>query len=295
MNTESENRWWRPGMFQWTWLELLIMRLGYAALGFWNIKWETRPYTKQEHPNGLAHFFDFTWLAHPPPGMAVKSMVIGFLGLYVIGFLPALGLLPLAFYATAIGTLLNSQGAINHSWQLVTLIGLAQLAVYAWPRAGRGIGVLVRPDQERHRGAAHAALVTIAACYVVCGVVKIVNSDGLWLHKAPFLAVQLYKTHYSHYYDTLQMPPEWLQRLAEILVQYPWLARILFGSGLFIELAAFVMLINRGWAFAVGLAIIALHMSISKLMNLNFDAHIFAVLIFLINIPGIPQMWRSRR
>ncbi len=292
---ESKTRWWQPVRFEWSALELFVMRFGFAVLAFWNIKWETKPFTTQKFPNGLAHFFDFTWLAHHPPGELVQGLVMAFLVLYVVGLFPALGLLPIAFFATAIGTLLNSQGAINHSWQLVTMMGLAQLLVYAWPRKGAGFSVMLKPDLERHRQAAWAAMIVIAASYVVCGVVKLENSDGLWLHKAPWLAVQLYKTHYSAFYDTLSMPPEWLQHITEFLVQNPNMARLIFGAGLFIELAGFVILINRRWAVIGGLAIIALHLSISKIMSLNFEAHMVAVLIYAVNLPGLGKMWRGER
>jgi hypothetical protein len=67
-------------------------------------------------------------------------------------------------------------------------------------------------------------------------------------------------------------------------------ARIVFGAGLVIELLGFVILINRRWAFIGGVAIIALHLSISRLMNLNFEAHMIAVLIYCVNLPGLGKM-----
>jgi len=289
-------RWWRPAVFQWNPFELLVMRAGFAWLAFTNVKWATAPYTEQKFPNGLARFFDLTWLGHHPPSQMTQYVIMAFLGLYVLGLVPALGLLPLAFFATLIGTLINSQGAINHSWQMVTMMLLAQLIVYAWPRKADGswqFSPVWKPDLTRHRQAANAAMVVIAASYVVCGVVKIVNSGGLWLHKAPYLAVQLFKTHYNHFYDTLNMPPEWLQDITEFLVENPNIARIVFGSGLLIELLGFVILISRRWSFIGGLAIIALHLSISRLMNLNFEAHMFAVLIYCVNLPGIVKTWRG--
>lgn len=291
----STSKWWQPRPFELGSLEMLVMRAAFAALAFWNIKWETAPYTEQKFPTGLAHFFDLTWLGHHPPGDLTQYAVMAFLVLYVIGILPSLGFLPTAVFATLIGTLINSK-AINHSWQMVTMMGLAQVLVYAWPRrtdAGLDWKIVVRPDLRRHRQAVFAVLTVIAASYVVCGVVKLVNSDGLWIHKAPFLAVQLLKTHYSHFYDTLNMPPEWLQTITEFLLEHPWVARIVFGAGLIIELLGFVILINRRWAFLGGVAIIALHLSISRLMNLNFEAHMFAALIYCVNIPGILKMWRG--
>lgn len=293
MISSHKHRWWQPEAFAWSGMELFVMRLGFAILFFANVRWETSIFTEQPSPNGLAHYFDLTWVAEPPPGWFVQGGVIAGLILYVFGRFSALGLLPIVFFATIIGTLANSQGAINHSQQMVTMMGIAQCLVYAWPRRS-GWHIVAKADTERHRQAAYAAIVVIAASYVVCGVVKMVRSDGLWLHNAPFIAVQLYKTHFSNFYDTLEMPPEWLQKITELLVQNPNLSRLVFGTGLLIELAAFVILINRRWAFAGGIAIIALHLSISRLMNLNFEAHIFAVLIYTVNLPGLKQMWRGR-
>lgn len=292
----TASKWWQPRPLEWGGVEMFVMRAAFAVLAFVNIKWETAPYTEQKFPNGLARFMDLTWLGHHPPGDLTQYGVMAFLVLYVIGWFPALGLLPTAFFATVIGTLLNSQGAINHSWQMVTMMGLAQVAVYGWPRRtdmGRNWTVLARPDLQRHRQAVFAVLTVIAASYVVCGVVKVVNSDGLWIQKAPLLAVQLLKTHYSHFYDTLELPPQWLQDVTAFLLEYPWVARIVFGAGLVIELLGFVILINRRWAFIGGVAIIALHLSISRLMNLNFEAHMFAVLIYCVNLPGLRKMVRG--
>jgi hypothetical protein len=108
----------------------------------------------------------------------------------------------------------------------------------------------------------------------------------MWLYNAPYLAVQLLKTNWSHYHDTLEMPPAWLQTVTQTLIDHPNLARLFFGAGLLIELLGFIVLINRRWALAGGLAIIALHLSISQVMSLNFLTHIFAALIFLVNVPG---------
>lgn len=290
-------KWWHYRPFEPGAFEMLVMRAAFAALAFWNIKWETAPYTEQKFPNGLARFVDLTWLGHHPPGDLTQYVVIAFLVLYVVGFLPALGFLPTAFFATAIGSLLNSQGAINHSWQMITMMGLSQVIVYAWPRAtakGWDGKILLRPDLRRHQQAVLAALTVIAASYVVCGVVKVVNSDGLWIHRAPLLAVQLLKTHYSHFYDTLNLPPQWLQDITTFLLEHPWVARVVFGAGLVIELLGFVILINRRWAFLGGVAIIALHLSISRLMNLNFEAHMLAALIYCVNLPGFLKMLRGQ-
>ncbi len=285
-STSPARPWWQPEAFDYSRLQLFLMRLGFAALIFWNIKWETRKFTTQDHPNGLAQWFDFTWLAHNPPDWGLKGLTIAGLLLYVVGIVPVIGLLPVLFFAMSIGTLVLSQGEIQHSWQLITLMGLAQWAVYLFHDRKS----FFKPSYETQRQAAYWSTVVIAAGYVVCGLVKVLVSKGLWIWKSPFLAVQVMKTNWANYYDTLEKPAAWLESTTQFLVDHPWLTRAFFGSGLLIELFAFVILINRRWAFWFGLSMISLHWGISELMNLHFIQHIIAILIFLI-MPNIPGIW----
>ncbi len=344
--------WWQPGVFDYSQVEAFIMRAAFATLFFSNIQWDVRAYTTQRNPTGLAHFFDFTWLARYPLGPGWKGLTIVGLALYALGWLPALGLLPACVIAIMMGTLIDST-AMEHTWQLVTLIALSQFLVYAWPRALRPHRVLVgiafillaclaaremlllphfprfkaglsaclgiafryaalgmvveflgreilsaknlpladaspvKPGLMTHRLAIYASTVTFAAAYVICGISKLVNSHFQWVQKVPYLSVQLLKSNWAGYYDRLLPAPEWLTKVTQGIVDYPNLARLVFGVGLIIELAGFVVLINRRFALAGGLAIIALHLSISKIMNLNFQEHIAAALIFAVNLPGL--------
>lgn len=293
MNTTAPNSgkrpWWQPGPFEFGRLEMLLMRAFFAVMIFFNIKWETAPYTTQRNPTGLAHFIDFTWLARNPPGVMWKGTVIAGLVFYVLGILPGATLAPAAITALMIGTLVTSK-AMQHSWHLVTLIALAQFIVYAWPKSRQD---WLRPSLSIHRLAIYATTVFFAAAYVVCGIVKLVNSNFQWVQKVPNLSVQLLKSNWASYYDTLQPVAPWLGKATQAIVDYPNIARLFFGAGLLIELLGFVILINRAWAFWGGLCIIALHLSISKVMDLHFEYHMGAALIFLV-LPNIRHALRFR-
>jgi len=285
----SPRPWWQPGPLDWSAPEVLLMRVGFAALVFSTIKWETGAWTTQKFPNGIARLVDLTWIGTSPPGWAWQALTLAGMAAYILGCLPVLGLLPALFFSLVIGTLGNSQGAINHSTQMVTMILLAQFLVYLVPRCTGGekpVPSWLHPGLRIQQQAIWWSTVVIAASYVVCGVVKLTNSHFLWLQDAPYLAVQLLKTNWSHYHDTLEMPPAWLQTVTQALIDHPNIARLFFGTGLLIELMGFTVLINRRWAWAGGLAIIALHLSISQVMSLNFFNHIYAALIFLVNVPG---------
>lgn len=292
MNEPTLQRlWWQPVVFEYSKAELLVMRVLFSLMIFQLIKWETSPYTTQKFPHGIAHFADLTWLAPHPFGLAWKLVTAFGLGVYAVGKAPGIALLPALVIAILTGTLVTSQSQnVNHTWQLGTLILLAQFLIYAWPKPRTE---WLRPSLPTHRLAIYASTIVFAASYVVCGIVKLKNSDFQWIQKAPLLAVQLLKSNWSTYYSTLQPMPEWLAKATQAIVDHPHLARLFFGSGLVIELCAFVVLINRKFAFWGGLIIIVMHLSISKLMDLNFEYHIAAALIFLVNLPGLKRTFTA--
>lgn len=276
-------------------MELFFMRLGFAILIFFTIKWETGNLGKVDPENavGLAKFFDLTFFAHIKSMLVWQIVTAAGLLAYIAGVLPVVGLLPALFFAIGIGTLNASQGAHNHSTQLCSMILLGQFLVYALPwlqGASLRVKSWLAPDLDIHRRAFYVTLVVFAAGYVVCGWVKLQNSDWLWFHKVvPGLAMELQKTNWSSYYDTLEPVPQVLTTTVNLMNEHPTVARVFFGAGLLIELLAFVMLMGRRWAFFTGLAIIALHLSISHLMQLDFWYHIWAAVIFLVNIPGLAR------
>ena len=288
MNSSDTRRWWQPGPFEYSSSTMLLMRLGFAMLIFWSTEWGTGKLTTQDNPNGIAHFVDLTWLGHHPPGWGIKGLCIGGLLMYVVGFLPVLGLLPMLFFSICIGTLNLSQGEIQHSWQLVTLIGLAQFAAYA--ALGRAA---LRPSRDVQRLAASWGTVTIAGGYVTCGLVKMVATKGLWIWKTPLLSVQLLKSNWAAYYNWLKKPPHWLEQFTQFLVDHPWFTRAFFGTGLVLELFAFTVLISRRWAFWFGLALVSLHVGISFVMGLKFPEHNAAIAIFLILPNAIAALRRG--
>lgn len=288
--TTTPRPWWQPGPFDYSPIELLVMRASFAAMIWCNIKWETQPYTTQRNPSGLAHFFDFTWLAQHPPGLVWKATVILGLVVYALGRAPAIALAPVCATAVMIGTLVVSK-APHHTWQLITLIALAQWLVYVWPKTA---SEWWRPTHAVHRVAIYASTVVFAASYVVCGITKLTASHFQWVQNVPYLAVQLLKTNWSSYYDTLEPVPSWLPIVTQQIAEHPYLARLFFGMGLLIELAGLVVLINRQWAFWGGLAIIALHLSISAIMDLHFEYHMLAALVFAVNLPGLKRTFARR-
>lgn len=269
--------------------EMFLMRLGFAILVFVAIKWEVGGLGKADPKklSGLAHLVNLDFLRQLKHIWPWQLLTAAGLLVYVRGLYPALALLPALFFSLGIGSLANSQGAANHSTQLVSMILLGQFLVYAVALFRPGAGTARKPDIRTHGLAIQASLVMFAASYVVSAYSKFDNSDGHWIQRVPSLALELQKTNWSEYYDTLTPVPQSLNTVVQLMSDHPNMAKLLFGSGLLIEAFAFVVLFGRRWACFMGLAIIVMHWSISGLMQLDFGYHIAAAFIFLINMPGL--------
>ena len=283
------------------------MRAGLAALVWWETDWILKEAYQGPPPNpeGLAHLPGAGWFAQPEVGAVMMWLALAGLVLFVLGRAPALALLPALFGNLMIGSLKNSQGAINHSGQLLSMVLLTAWLVYLWAAwsdrrrrqtggAAPAEGGWWHPGVAWERLAVHWIKVTIAASYVVCGLQKWIDSDFQWIWRTPWLAVQIIKSNRADYYSKLEQPVGWMAtELPALILQHPNLARLVFGSGLLLETFAFLALLGRRWAAGYGLALIGLHLSISVAMALNFDLHMWLIAIFLVNLPGLPLLWNT--
>jgi hypothetical protein len=262
--------------------ECMVMRLCFAWLAHKSTSWNVN-FQDQPHPNGPAEFLDLTFFSNP----ALMGQIHGITGVclvfYVIGILPQLALAWTLSVMVGVGSLANSQGAIGHYTQVVALIVLAQTLAH-WSRPRR-----LFTDPQTENRAISWSLIAIAAVYMVCGWVKMARSAGLWAWNSPMLAVQFLKSRQMYVLDHPDVPlsSSWIDRMPELIIAYPNVARLAFGAALLLELAGFLALAGRRTRAVYGLALIGMHLSISVMMNLFFKTNIIAILIFLVN----PLFW----
>lgn len=287
--------------------ELLLMRAFFAWVIHDSINWG-RTFTTIVDPNGLARITPLQdtllWFGNGENLKLIESWIWIPLALYVAGAIPVPAILSLLAITISVGTLENSDGGIGHSYQIVSLILLAQLGSLLFNafRSRPPVAQLSKskrwlvPDIAMQNHATHLSKVTIAAAYVVCGVAKLIKSDFLWIHKVPLLSVQITKANLRDYYNTLEEKTDFVvTRIPQLVVEYPNVARVFFGGGLLLELTAFLALRGRRWAFFVGIALIFMHFMIDQIMSLTFWTHIYCLGIFFVNLPGIRQTLMERR
>ncbi len=275
------------------WWEHWITRLAFASL-IWRGYPKVTNYTGQPRPNGLAHFFDFTFFANPRIVEILQVVFVIALAFYAIGRLRVIALPVLTGILISANTLGNSQGAINHITQIMVLVMLGQ-TFSIWHAA---IAYRKLEPQQRHARTEDnliaASIQVMAAVYVVSGITKLVNSGGEWIMNVPNLAVQFAKNLDMHWYNFLTPAQGNTELIIHYVTHYPNIARAIFGTGLVLELFAFLALLNRWWALFMGLSLLLMHETISRIMHLGFLYNKLLLIIFFINIPWC-IVWLVRR
>lgn len=250
------------------------------------------PFQGQPYPNGLAHWIDVTPFSNPVVVWTLGWTCVPALMLYAAGrglpfVLPFLTAASIVF-----GTLRNSQGAIAHQDQIVSMILLAQSAVVVvGALRSMGSGRTKRRDSSPGNSIDarlhYAALLVIVASYLTAGVSKIERSDGAWLENSHLIGIQVVKTYRQNFYNDLDAErfgkPE--VPYAEVILAHPDLSRVVLAGGLFLELCAFLALYDRRSALLFGLLFIAFHRSIALVLGLEFQNHEKVVWIFLVDVP----------
>lgn len=290
MSGQKGAKYWQvPKRGFWEWL---FLRLCFAAVVWWSLPRMSSmvDLVEQPYPTGMAELFDLTFFSNPQVYRSCYYLFCGALIVYSAGLLLPVVIPVIASIHIGMITLYNSQGATHHAYQLISLILLAQWAVYwtPWVRRIFKRSPLELPDGRKWRDyAVWYSLQVIAAAYVIAGVIKLMRSKGMWFFDSPNLAVQLMKTNAQNYYDKLHTDSVFEQRavVAQFMIDNPNITRLFLGTGLVIELVAFLLLLNRVWALLMGIFILALHWGIDMTMGLNFKYQMAVVAIFLVNAP----------
>jgi hypothetical protein len=273
--------------------EMTLMRIAFAVM-----VWQSVPpfyyQTTLPHPNGLAHFVDLSFLMNPAILGVLRGVLAVALLFYAAGLFPFLSLSVMTFLLAACGSLENSQGAINHSFQPLALIALAQWAV---------AGVFVIRDRLVHKTAffplataetqrllIHAAKVALVSCYVTSALTKWERSGGQWIQRTPNLAVAIAKTNATSYLNAFETASHWAKTAPALIIDHPHLTRIFFGFGFALEFLSFLALLGRWPAILIGVSMIAMHHMIAEVMGLHFAIFEKLALIFLVNAPWLAAL-----
>ncbi len=279
----------------WSAAEMVLMRIGLAALiYFFGVHWNLAPFTPDPSKlNGFARILPLTWMLDPSVMMVLRVLTVLGLGCFIAGIVPSISLLPVLLTVCGTGALRNSKGDITHSSQA---LAMALVAVWiAYIAAGILWKKWKKAPPAAHRAALLAAILIFSASYVASGIVKLKASKGEWISRVPSMAVQMVKANLSDYYSKPEgdINKTMTETAPVFLTEHPTLSKCLFGSGLVLELGAFVLLLSRRWAAIWGGALLAMHLAISWLMDIEFWGHI-GLLAVLCVMPALIALMAKR-
>lgn len=262
--------------------ERLIMRALFAWL-VWRVMPDALVVNGIPSPNGIAQVFDLHFLLDPQVFAWARIALAIALILYVARLAVWLALPVALVLNLAARAITNSQGAIQHAAQIVSLVLLAQTAAHLFGLWRRRRGEEPRLLEDR---AVWWSQQTIVAVYLVAGMTKLIVTKGLWIFQTRWIGVSIAKSAYQSFYDTLnQADLEQQLAVANFAAAHGWIIALIAAGGLFLELGSPLMLINRATAALFGSALLCFHLSIDYAMRLSFIYNQWLLLIFMINAP----------
>ena len=239
-----------------------------------DIRFESQP-----HPNGLAYFFDFTFLSEDGVERPLRYAMGVSLLLYVAGVSGAVTLAIPVFMCLGCSTLANSQGSVGHTAQGLHLALLAAWLAATFALIQRLRGKTLKFGYFPGEFEIDWIRQALAATYVVSAITKLWVSKGLWFVSAKYFPLHILKNNEMQYFDELDPSARRLAWLPDFMLQHPHWCQFLFGIALPLELFAFLALHNRRAAAVFGLGLIGFHQSVTELTHLSF---IFNKLLLLL-------------
>jgi hypothetical protein len=262
--------------------ERLFMRALFAWL-VWRATPDALVVNGIPSPNGITRIVDLHFLLNPQFFAWARTALAAALILYLLRLVVWLALPVASFVNLAANGITNSQGAIQHAAQIVSLVLLAQTVAHFF-------GIWRRRQGEEHRLLEDRAIwwsqQTIVAVYLVAGITKLIVTQGLWIFQARWIGVSVAKSAYQSYYDTLNQTDLQQQlAVANFAAGHGWIVALIAATGLLLELGSPLMLLNRTTAALLGCLLVGFHLSLDYTMRLTFIYNQWLLIIFMINVP----------
>lgn len=309
--------------------EALVQRILLAAILWGVFSGPPLPYPDLPEPVGLARWsslwqslgWDLSRFSDAQVWATTRTIVSICLVSYVAGLGLPITVPILALLHIGVRTVVNSQGAPHHGHQILSLVLIAQWLVL-WSCAAARLIARLRSDSPPpwaqpirvHSWIWLYSIAAAAVTYPISVVTKLEVSRGKWLENSHYVAAQIVKTNRQGYYNSLD--PSLLRGVPlarassdnpahdryryPVPVQAAWLkdhrslARTLLGIGFLLEALAGLAILNRWFAFWIGLGFVILHSSIGWLMALYFPLNEWIMAIYFLNAASWIAAFRSR-
>lgn len=269
----------------WSAYELTIMRVGLAFVLLTTAR-VRRPRDEQPNPVGVARLVDLSVLGRPAVFTWFDRVMAGGIVLFAAGMATPAAAAVLAVGFTCVLTLDLSQGWVGHGRHLVAIALWAQAgARLAWWGADRldvDLGHLVLGDPEST--AAWWTIQAMAAAYFASGVSKVALSGLRWVQDSPYLLLRsVSRAAMAPHEIPTNIDGRYANAFVARLSPHLGVARLVFGLGLLLELAAPFALVNRWTLVAGGVCLLVLHRVNALVLRTRFPNYEALLVLFWVN------------
>ena len=275
----------RPAVIHYSWFERFVMRVLFAVVVERHVP-NSLSHLTLSTPHGVGRLVDLHFLLDPSVFLVCRYLLWGALLLYVLRVAWSVVLPYLTLLSVAVGTVMNSHGAIAHYLQIMSLVLCMQTAAHFYGLLQRRRGREDLNPAAREDRVVFWSQQAIVATYLVSALTKLLHTGGMWFFQTPMIAVQIIKTTDQDYYDRLDAAAYGSgSAIAEWIVQHPLLVGLVLSLGLLLELSSPLALLNRYFALFYGIALVTFHETVQRVMKLNFLYNEYLIWIYLVNVP----------
>ncbi|MEM7139540.1 MAG: hypothetical protein AAF548_00815 [Actinomycetota bacterium] len=238
-------------------------------------------------PIGFARIVDVRSLVRGPVMRRIDEALVLAVLLYAAGAWLTAATAVVASILTFKLTVAGSGGAVNHgrSLSVVAFVAAAagQIAFEICTALEFESSYLVLEDAES--SGIWWSIQAILAAYFVSGMSKLAYTRFAWIWRAPGLVLSARGRQVTASHGERAASTRVVDRLVEDSLRYPAMGRVVFGSGLLIELLAPVGFLGPNLMIAVGAAVIALHVANGLVLGLWFQHYQLIVAVHLLRLP----------
>lgn len=246
-------------------------------------------YHIQSYPISLSKYFNLDFLSNKKIYKKLRLVGILFLSFYVVGLLEFIVLPYLLVLTTLIGSYRNSQGAINHQRQIISIILLVQsvFCIYYLIQNKDTLNLFIDfSNLEYSRNSFFLTQQAILAVYFTSAVTKLHHSKFKWIQQVDYAQLQFIKTSQQEYYSSGDSSKvSRAEKVSSFLLSHKSFTKIIFSLGLILELISPLFLINRLTNIIGAVLYFGFHKANSTMMRLHFNELQFVALIYFLHAP----------
>ena len=124
---------------------------------------------------------------------------------------------------------------------------------------------------------------TIAACYTLAGISKVIESGFGWIADSKFTVLQMLKSNQTHFLDERLLKSKIFSSNIDFVMDHPVIISSLMLGAIIIELTCGLAIINKKTRILYGILLLSMHVGIWYFFNIIIVSFTVPVILFMVN------------